>query len=120
MNLQKIIDSINHYLNSGLDDITLTNDDLQTIKKALINYKLQDMQNTMYRPCFVDGKKALFHRWTAYNVIDYAIVEYENGTVDIVHPQSIKFVPGKFNEYNFTEEKQWEKRKSNQRQVAHY
>lgn len=72
--------------------------------------KFQDMfatkiQNAMYRPCFVDGKKALFHRWTAYNVIDYAIVEYEDGTVDIVHPQSIRFVTGKFDEYSFTDER---------------
>lgn len=72
--------------------------------------KFQDMfateiQNAMYRPCFVDGKKALFHRWTAYNVIDYAIVEYEDGTVDIVHPQSIRFVSGKFKEYSFDERK---------------
>ena len=62
----------------------------------------KEIQDAMYRPCFVDGKKALFHRWTAYNVIDYAIVEYEDGTVDIVHPQSIRFLPGKFDEYNFT------------------
>lgn len=58
-----------------------------------------EIQNAMYRPCFVDGKKALFHRWTAYNVIDYAIVEYEDGTVDIVHPQSIRFVSGKVEEF---------------------
>lgn len=64
-----------------------------------------EIQNVMYRPCFVDGKKALFHRWTAYNVIDYAIVEYEDGTVDIVHPQSIRFVTGKFDEYSFTDER---------------
>lgn len=31
------------------------------------------------------------------------IVEYEDGTVDIVHPQSIRFVSGKFKEYNFDE-----------------
>lgn len=64
-----------------------------------------EIQNAMYRPCFVDGKKALFHRWTAYNVIDYAIVEYEDGTVDIVHPQSIRFVPLNFKKYEFTDER---------------
>lgn len=106
MNIREIIESINYCLECDNDRIPTTQEDLQTIKEALINYKLQDMQNTMYRPCFVDGKKALFHRWTAYNVIDYAIVEYEDGTVDIVHPQSIKFVPGKFIEYNFTEGEQ--------------
>lgn len=64
-----------------------------------------NIQKSTYRPCYVDGRKALFHRWTAYNVIDYAIVEYEDGKVDIVHPQSIRFVTGKFNEYSFTDER---------------
>lgn len=63
----------------------------------------KEIPNAMYRPCFVDGRKALFHRWTAYNVIDYAIVEYEDGTVDIVHPQSIRFVPLDVEKYGFTE-----------------
>lgn len=43
MSLQKIIESINHCSDLDLDGITVTDDDLQTIKKALINYKLQDL-----------------------------------------------------------------------------
>lgn len=59
------------------------------------------------RPCLAMGKNALFHRWSDWaNVRDaimvgttsgqiaqtYAIVEYEDGQIDIVHPQSIKFL----------------------------
>lgn len=33
-----------------------------------------EIQKETYRPCFVDGRKALFHRWTAYNSgMDYAV-----------------------------------------------
>ena len=83
-----------------------------------------------YRPCFVGGKKALFHRWaddtrllikcnvtldpsvrdrvieelrergvfpegfTAEKIpFTYAIVEYEDGTVDNVAPACVRFVP---------------------------
>lgn len=71
-----------------------------------------------YRPCLVDGKKALFHRWEDKSkivepsvmvgghgggVLKYtvAIVEYENGSVAEVFPNYIKFVDGKINEYAF-------------------
>ena len=69
------------------------------------------------RPCYilVHDKlkiKALFHCWT---MIDYgtngmhgtktaAIVELEDGSVTLIHPQAIKFVSGIFNEYSWVEE----------------
>ena len=69
------------------------------------------------RPCYILGHnkskiKALFHCWTE---IDYgmhgmhgtktaAIVELEDGSVTLIHPQSIKFVSGIFNEYSWVEE----------------
>ena len=69
------------------------------------------------RPCYILGHdkskiKALFHCWTT---IDYgtngmhgtktaAIVELEDGSVTLAHPQSIKFVSGIFNEYSWVEE----------------
>ena len=69
------------------------------------------------RPCYILGRdkskiKALFHCWTT---IDYgmngmnstktaAIVELEDGSVTLAHPQSIKFVSGIFNEYTWCEE----------------
>lgn len=69
------------------------------------------------RPCYILGHdkskiRALFHCWTT---IDYgingmhgiktaAIVELEDGSVTLAHPQSIKFVSGIFNEYYWVEE----------------
>lgn len=65
------------------------------------------------RPCYILGNdksktKALFHCWTT---VDYgmhgtktaAIVELEDGSVTLIHPQSIKFVSGIFNEYSWCE-----------------
>lgn len=73
-----------------------------------------------YRPCFVDGKKALFHRWIDKSEIiapsvlkgghaggvirdTFGIVEFENGVVGEVYPHKIKFAAGKCNEYSFEE-----------------
>ena len=73
-----------------------------------------------YRPCFVDGKKALFHRWVDIEkVVDaspmvgghpggqirvtLALVEYEDGRVQEVYPERIKFCPGKMDGYAFPE-----------------
>ena len=73
------------------------------------------------RPCYIirhykSKIKALFHCWTE---IDYgmngmngtktaAIVELEDGSVTLVHPQAIKFVSGIFNEYSWVEEEELE------------
>ena len=73
-----------------------------------------------YRPCLVNGVKALFHMWSnyCYPVEDsllrgghrageikgtVAIVEYEDGTVAEVDPKSIKFVDNKIKDYAFYE-----------------
>lgn len=57
------------------------------------------------RPCYVDGKKALFHKWITINngftENTQAIVECENGTVETVDPTRIKFADNKLNEYAF-------------------
>ena len=74
------------------------------------------------RPCYILGYnnsriKALFHCWTT---IDYgingihgtktaAIVELEDGSVTLIHPQSIKFVSGIFNEYSWFGEEEYKK-----------
>ena len=71
------------------------------------------------RPCYILGYnnsriKALFHCWTT---IDYgingihgtktaAIVELEDGSVTLAHPQSIKFLSGIFNEYSWVGEEE--------------
>ncbi len=63
------------------------------------------------RPCYVDGKKALFHLWAER--VDFVftntvkkivgIVEFENGRLTAVEPHLIRFVPTNFNEYCFPE-----------------
>lgn len=82
------------------------------------------------RPCWVYGKrKALFHRWanTAHaqlpkgldpeHVRYYqyrstcAIVEYEDGTVDRVWPQDLRFADGgKFSEFEWLPQEQEDQR----------
>jgi len=71
------------------------------------------------RPCWVHGKKAFFHRWASsarpilprgvepdenaqhYQLsLTHAIVEYEDGSVERVWPQDVKFADGGgFEEY---------------------
>lgn len=73
-----------------------------------------------YRPCIVNEKRALFHRWIdiAYTVgaemtvwgkaagqvkDTLGIVEYEDGTVNTVKPGEIQFCDDKIREYAFIE-----------------
>lgn len=71
--------------------------------------------NNEYRACFVNGKKALFHRYEEYRGSErdlfsippiptsklLAIVEFENGTVERVDPTQIRFCDRKIREYAF-------------------
>lgn len=57
-----------------------------------------------YRPCFVEGKKALFHMWAEKWHRVMAIVEYEDGTVETVLPENVRFVSGKHKDYCWVEE----------------
>lgn len=89
---------------------------------SLANMQMKmTIETAEYRPCYVNGKKALFHRWTnvpmlspskvlvygntkdAEDVVAMAIVEFEDGTIDRVFPEQVRFVPGLMNEYNFME-----------------
>lgn len=77
---------------------------------------------TKLRPCYIIGNdsktKALFHCWSFHSDIyapsvmigghgggvvarTGAIVELEDGSVTVVHPESIRFVPGIFDEYGW-------------------
>ena len=61
------------------------------------------------RPCFVKNKKALFHKWVHKKNIyqeefEVGIVEYENGQVEEVRPNNIKFCDNEIYEYSFKEE----------------
>ena len=72
------------------------------------------------RPCIVNGKPALFHRWADWSEIvepaimrgghgggvvraALAIVEYEDGTVGRVLPEKVRFLDGPHRFYDFTE-----------------
>lgn len=78
-----------------------------------------EIQESEYRPCWVRGRKALFHRWaySAHPVLPRgmtadanaryfqfrntrALVEYEDGTMDRVYPTDIQFADGgRFQDY---------------------
>lgn len=66
------------------------------------------------RPCKVDGKRALFHRWgsfvkiitdinrkpmSSYHDITVGIVEFEDGKIEKVNPADIEFISTTHNEY---------------------
>lgn len=74
-----------------------------------------------FRPCIVNEKKALFHRWVddaeamggglyvggpppGQHWRVYGLVEYEDGSVGEVYPDSIKFLDSKFGCYYWPEE----------------
>ena len=60
------------------------------------------------RPCLAKGEKALFHRWITEEQIasgdlikvkPKALVEYEDGTLDLVSYKNIKFIDKKHQQY---------------------
>ena len=81
---------------------------------AAIKSLAVQQQDNEYRPCYVNGRKALFHRWvnTANPALPKGmdpdnekakffqhrstagLVEYENGIVERVWPQDIRFADG--------------------------
>lgn len=65
-----------------------------------------------YRPCWIKGRKALFHRWEDKacqlstgnsEKLTLAIIEYEDGTVHEAYPYEIVFCDNKISEYYFEE-----------------
>lgn len=67
-----------------------------------------------YRPCYVNGKKALFHKYIettniVLNKVTQAIVEYEDGQVGIVLPASIKFCDNLISQYAFKNDEKSDK-----------
>lgn len=79
------------------------------------------ISNSEYRPCYVDGKKALFHKWNEIAEVQapgfaigsspggqlkatFGLIEFEDGTVREVYPNKIKFADNKIKEYSFDEE----------------
>lgn len=62
------------------------------------------------RPCYVNGKKALFHFWIRKKDIvmqsEYieGLVEFIDGTVEEINAKNIRFCDSKLKEYCFREE----------------
>ena len=69
--------------------------------------KLNDIEIKMeIRPCFVKDRKAFFHKWVHTKDLlgqefEVGIVEYEDGQVEEVTPNNIKFHDNKIREYDF-------------------
>lgn len=78
------------------------------------------MSELRIRPCLVNGKKALFHKWIESKYFvepsplvggtiggqicnNFAIVEYSDGSVSVCNPEDIKFLDDVFSEYSFRE-----------------
>lgn len=50
-------------------------------------------RTTSYRPCYVEGRQALFHGWfTEPTNVAYGLVEFENGNLRKVNPYEIRFM----------------------------
>lgn len=81
---------------------------------AAVKRSERQPQEIEYRPCYVNGRKALFHRWvnTANPALPKGVdpnderarffqhrsttglVEYEDGSLERVWPQGIRFADG--------------------------
>lgn len=62
-----------------------------------------------HRPCIVNGKRGLFHRWIEYQYEPCALVENEDGKVEICYFYDVKFCDNPFPEYNFERKEEEDK-----------
>lgn len=60
------------------------------MKRRRTKTRLLPMDELRARPCEVDGRPALFHRWVEEYALE-ALVEYQDGTVALVKPELIRF-----------------------------
>jgi hypothetical protein len=87
--------------------------DLLANYKPVFSPSIMINQEIEYRPCYVHGRRALFHRWvnTARPQLPkgqepdenaryfqyrntHALVEFADGTMDMVWPRDIQFADG--------------------------
>lgn len=59
-------------------------------KTRKVKKRLLPMAELQARPCEVDGRPALFHRWVEEYTLE-ALVEYNDGTIALVKPETIRF-----------------------------
>lgn len=62
-----------------------------------------------HRPCIVNGKKGLFHRWYQYLGEPHGLVEFEDGTIEMCFYGTIKFCDNPFPKYNFERKEEEDK-----------
>lgn len=79
------------------------------MKSNMASFEGIKIINNEYRPCTVKEKRALFHKWVhTKNLLgqefEVGIVEHENGQVEEVTPNNIKFCDDKLKKYCFTKE----------------
>lgn len=62
------------------------------------------IEDSEYRPCIVNGRKGLFHKW-GFDGKTVGIVEFEGAPIAVVPPEKIQFLDSGnyFNRYIFWE-----------------
>lgn len=77
----------------------------------MLNYDGSIEIKTEIRPCYVNGKKALFHLWIKkkdfimQNEYINALVEFVNGTVEEVAADKVRFCDYKTREFAYEEDR---------------
>lgn len=114
-------------------------EDLLATIKPVYTPKVIIAQENEYRPCYVRGRRALFHRWANSARAQlpkgqepdensryfqfrstHALVEFEDGTMDMVWPRDIQFADcGHFADYAWLPADCVESRRTVNRGTAH-
>lgn len=99
----------------------IASEELQAVVQPPVCNVVVNTQENEYRPCYVNGRKALFHRWINSTPAQlpkgqepnensryfqfrctHGLVEFEDGTMDQVWPYAIKFADhGRFQDYTW-------------------
>lgn len=99
----------------ALGYIDLNNAIKQPQQYTLAEQALKKLAKKEFRPCLANGKKAFFHRWIECSDVvppspmvggapggviksTFAIVEFEDGTINRCYPEEIKFLDRKEDE----------------------
>lgn len=101
---------------SGVNPPILHIDGREVMRLADFLKPSKNAETTGLRPCYVNGKKALFHKWVqnremmSCGVVEIpcAIVEYENGSIKTERASSLRFADsaGLFKQFAFDEERE--------------
>lgn len=113
MNKKAVIKQLESIIENSEDlqqyDGDIWSRDVKALKIAIEAVTASKMTDSEYRPCFVKGKKALFHRWAdraqvvGESILKgghpagqlwevFGIIEYEDGTINEAYPNEIRFI----------------------------